>query len=431
MASSFDSALHRTAPVRRTVVAANDHNIDKWLLIILLIAVLLRVTAFYALLGHSAFRAAIAFEYSIYLYYIIIAIKRSHLWIAGASVAFLLYLIMETYVFHVISKQPLNINAALSYGSILMALVFYEMSVSMMSFGKILSIFSVSYLFVYDVFWQKILAIAGPDSPLWLPSDGSRGVRMVMASSLAIYVFFLGIFSIRKQPVRSIFMIALASYAILLAQSRFATVALMIGFLSAMVGWLLPSIRKYANFSVASVFIIACCTSLYGLFDASWNPYSIFLSDNSGYARYLEYIYGSKIFDSRFLIGIGIPGSFDALQNYANPVRPLFISDLGVFGIALQFGLIFALLYVAACTAVIAYPSIRPGREWSLSMTIFYSAQVIAFSSFFTSPIFGSAGTILIALTVANWFAQSSHDKGTRHWAGTAKGPGKVPDAIG
>lgn len=382
--------------------------IDYVLVLTLVFANMVHMTGLLLVASSFSVPAAIAVEYVIIAIYALVALVRGHTISVLCGGSWIVYLLAQCLVWNQITSLPINFNAVLSYGTTLMFLVFRETRVSSSAVLRLTLGLSVGYLAIYALFWQQIVEIAGRESWLYLKSDGVRGVRMYLAAPFVVFVFMYGLSVMRRSLIFGLVAIVVSGYAMILAQSRFAMAILSVGIVAAVVGSIARELRRGANFLLAGVFLLLSGLSLGGFVIPGWNPYLLLGTGGSGEARMIEYQDGIAALKNNLLTGFGIPANYDDLQNYVHPVRPFFVSDLGLAGLGMQFGLIFVFAFVVLCVRLMTVTSV-PTRELDpLHRALFYTTQWSAFGALVGVTILGGPGTLFAALTIALWLRRDT-----------------------
>lgn len=389
-----------------TSALERESQFDIVLVAVFLFLTCLRMTHLHVLFGPIAQPALLAIEFSVSLFYVFKSATRWNYKIVFVAFAYLAFLVFEVFNFERTTGIDANINSIFQYISILMIVVFYESKLSLRTLQKIILYISIGYLLIHGLLNDQILAAAPADSSLIRPADGIREDRVALATGLATFPLIVGIFSFRRAPFKSVSLIGLSSVSIILGESRAFSAALAIGVLSILLGLIFPKLRSTVNLGMAFIFLLLSIYLILPIIGVDYNPYEPFLGDSSGRARYLQYKDGLDTLGNRYLGGIGIASSTDALQSFVNPVRPFFTSDLGAFGLAYEFGLPFTFLFMALSVAFIVKPVVTPhgGR----ALALFHAVQLQAFLGFFSAVLLNSTATIFAALTVAGWMRYRS-----------------------
>ena len=379
---------------------------DRSVIAVLIIAIFLRMSHLHELVGEWAFQLLLAVELAIYSYYLVIAVRKFGYASIVIVVAYVSFLILQTFNFSAKAGTPVNVNSIFEYITILSILAFYQTKAPLEFIQKVIIYFAFCYLVIYNVFYDQILAAAPVDGSLFRPASAGREDRVNLSSGVASFALIVGLFSLRKAPLKGIGLALLAAVAIFSAESRASSVAIALGIMSFLGGVTLPRLRPAINWTMALIFVSLTVYLVSPVIGLQYNPYSPLATDASGWARYLQFQDGMDRLTGNIFWGVGIHSSIDDLQRYVVPARPFFTSDLGVFGIAFTFGIFFALLYVILSIVLITKPP--RNEKGAIYVPLFYCVQLQAFIGFFSAGILNSTTAVFVALTVTCWLRARS-----------------------
>lgn len=392
-------------------------SVELVLIATLIIAFMTHMTGLATVATPLATPTAMVVEYSVVAIYGVLAIMRGHLGLVLAGFTWIVYLIVQCFVWHLVSGFPVNTNAALSYGTMLFFIVFYETRLSVDTVLRLALGSAIVYVAIYAVFWEQILTAAGRDSNIYLPSDGIRPPRLYLAAPFASFTFVYGLISIRYRPLWGLPLLLLSGYVLLIAQTRFATVLLGIAVLAAVFGSVAAELRRTANIGLAIVFLALSGVSLTGFFVPGWNPYTVVASDASGAARSIQYEDGLNITRNHLLTGFGIPDSTENMQFFIRPRRPFYASDLGIAGLAMQYGVPMAMALVALCVAFITIPPLAGSQMSPLLWALFYATQQSAFGAVFANTLIGGSASMFAGIIIALWLRHQPSKRAAKNMA--------------
>lgn len=386
---------------------------DRAVVSVYLITVFLRLSNFHVLLGDFGFQLTLGIEILIYAYFALLAARRINYRAALLAAVYMIFLFAQVYNFHLGTGADLNFNAALQYISILSVLVFYETRASFNYIQTLIIGIATFYLLIYVLFYDQLLSIVPRDSSLYRPASAGRGERLNLAHGLATFALLVGLFSLRSSPAKAFMLVLVAGIAIVGAESRAFTGALIVGLLAMGVSSAIPALRSTVNWVLAAIFLCLAVSVVGPLVGFDYNPYSLMAGDSSGNARFLQYADGLQFLQGNIFLGAGIPTSSEDLQYFVNPARPFFPSDLGIFGIAFVFGLPFAILYSILTVALIVKPAAN--ESGARMFPLFYTVQLQAFLGFFSAGLLNSSTTIFVGLAISAWLKTKRQANPTLH----------------
>lgn len=382
------------------------------LIVLLILAFMVHMTGLAQAVTPLSVPTAMVIEYGVIAIFGMAALLRGHLLVFFGGLAFVGYLLLQCYVWNQITGFAMNLNAVLSYGTLLICIVFYETRIQVETILRIILGFSIAYLVIYGLFWEVILDIVGRGDKIYLPSDGTRGPRLYLAAPFATFVFMYAITSFRRNPLLSIPLLVMSGYALFIAQTRFAMILLGIAFLAAIVGSIAGELRKAANITLAFLFLTICTFSLAGFLVPNWNPYLAISGDSSGNARAVQYLDGVTALSGHLWTGLGIAGSTLDVQFFLHPNRPFFAGDLGIAGVVVLFGLPVTLLFIMICLNFILRPTRPFGQMGQMAVALFYVTQQAAFGSVFNFDLMGGPATLFGSITLALWLQDAKANLG-------------------
>lgn len=397
--SSLPAFSRQQRPGDRPVLGA---GVELAAITLMVVAHIAHVSGILDVVSPAVTQIAFVVQYLMFALYGYVALMRGQWKIVAVALAFVAYLIWQAYHFQTISGQAMNVNAALTFGTLLMAVPLFQTRLPLGTVLRIVLFCAIGYLLLYIALAPLIMSGA-VETRITLTDDGTRGVRALLSGQFAAFVLFAGIVLTRRSAWQGLLLIAIAGYAIFIAQSRVFQAVLAVTGAVAIIGTIFPFTRRPITVVLAIAFLTIAAANLWGYVDPSWNPYQVMAQDASGQARYIEYGDALQAIRSHYLTGIGIPPSQEGLELYVRPRRPFFPSDLGPAGIFFQFGLIGTVLFLVAsvgCILSLPSPAIRPSP---LSFALHYTALHAALYGFFAPVLFGGSGTLFAAFTFALW----------------------------
>lgn len=344
-----------------------------------------------------------AFQIAIIVGYAIVALRRGHAVPLVIAVALSVYLVFQTLLFHEISGAPANINSALTIFTLLLFIPFYETRLPLGLLLRIVAIVAVSYVVLYVVLNGTILELVKSQPRLVLESDGERDRRVYLAFPWALFVLFLGMFSLKTRPLLGGALLALAVVAVLMGNNRLSTASAVPVILAAVIGLYAPRSRRVAAWLFALVFVVLSLVIMWGYADQNWNAYAFIARDASGTARFFEFQDAVTAIKGHELFGVGIAPSNDDLQYFIRPTRPFFVTDLGTAGIFFQFGLFGVLIFMAWSVLCIVSVPHDGVRETPAALALHYAALHSGFMGFFAPSLLGSIAVLFGAMVTSLW----------------------------
>lgn len=344
-----------------------------------------------------------AFQIAIILGYAAMSLRRGHALPLVIGIALSIYLVFQTFLFHEISGAPVNINATLTIFTLLLFIPLYETRLPLGLILRILSIVAVTYVVLYVVLNATIIELVKEQPRLVLESDGERDRRVFLAFPWALFVFFLGLFSLKTRPVVGGLFTAVAVAAILMGNNRLASAFAIMVALSAIVGIYFPKTRRISAWIFAGVFILISLIIVWGYADLNWNAYSYIARDASGTARFFEFQDAVTAINGHEFFGVGISPSNDDLQYFIRPTRPFFVSDLGTAGTFFQFGLFGFLIFLAwSVLCIVSLPHNGIAQTPAIH-ALHYTVVHAGFTGFFATGLLGSIAVLFGAIVTSLW----------------------------
>lgn len=342
-------------------------------------------------------RIAIGLQLLITSVFILKAFERDHIRAILLTVGWLFYLFLMCVLFELRSGTPYNFNAALTLATVALCLVFYENRMSIRDNIKIIFICHLAYCILYLALYNFNL---NSTSQAVLSADEIRGERVFLMGAAAAFILFSGINLIKYHLPFAFFCISVSATAIYYANSRVFSVVLLAFVAKYIVELVLPRLRSFLSWTVSIIFLLFCLTILAGYAFNTWNPYNIIAWDGSGLARYYQFEYAQKYFKEMWLLGMGIPGSHEDLQNFVKPNRPFYTSDLGIAGYMLTFGVLFGVALMFLTLLCVAAVPTEAGRRDPLFTAFAQTIQFSAFASFFSLAFLGGTGTVFFCVAL-------------------------------
>ena len=400
----FFAALQQAPQANRRDATVLNGRVEIVVLTTMLIANVVHVSAIFDVFYDRSTFVALLIQCVTFAVYGYVAVARGHVRVLAFAALLLGYLIAQCFLFSSVAGASVNVSASLSVATLLMVVVFYETKLPLGTILLLMLGVYAGYLFLYDVLGPAVLARRGTlDSRLLLTSDGQRDDRVFLAGQYAVFVLYTGVLWLRTRPWAGVVLVLLSGYAIYLAQSRMFQSMLGMTFLVALAGSVFPRTRRPVTIILALMFLVLAIAVVWGYFDTSFNPYNLVSGDASGRARFVEYGDAVRSLGSRYLTGVGIGPSVEAVQLFVKQRTPFFAADLGTGGVMFEYGLIGTTLFLVASTAcILAIPgaSVRPTP---LSLAFHYTTLQAALVGFFSTAILGGAGTVFASLTFALW----------------------------
>ena len=342
-------------------------------------------------------RIAIGLQLLVTGVFILKAFERDHIKAILLTIGWLFYLFLMCVLFELRSGMPYNFNAALTLATMVLCLVFYENRMSVRDNIKIIFICHLTYCILYLALYNFNIEST---SEAVLSADEIRGERVFLMGAAAAFVLFSGLNLIKYHLPFAFFCIIVSLMAIYYASSRVFSAVLFVFVVKYLIELSLPRLRSFLSWAVSAVFLLLCLTILAGYAINTWNPYNIIAWDGSGLARYYQFEYAQKYFKEMWLLGMGIPASHEDLQNFVNPNRPFYTSDLGIAGNMLTFGVLFGVaLMIVTLLCVAAVPT-EAGRRDPLFTAFAQTIQFSAFASFFSVALLGGTGTVFFCVAL-------------------------------
>ena len=302
----------------------------------------------------DASRVAYAIQLVIPLLFLIVAIKRADVLVAGATVATLLGLVGSNLHFALHTGLPSNISTVATYFPLLSLIVFFELDCPMRQVLRVFLWLCIGYLLLYVTQNAAILASASINVSTVLSAHDGSGGRVYLAASYAMFVGFAALRAKQWHWLVRASLIALVLYAMWLSSSRlFTLLSLVIAILAAF-----NLMSHPVRIAMLAVVCLVMTAMLAGVVVEGWNPLEYFAWDVSGIYRQNEYVDAISIIRDHWRWGIGTASDFKTLQSYLKtPVyRPLFPADLGVIAPWFEFGLPGLAVFVSVTCVVLGLP---------------------------------------------------------------------------
>lgn len=342
-------------------------------------------------------------QLAVIAFYAVVAFRRGHIVPLLIAVFVAGYMLLSTIVFRELAGGKINFNATLSYLLILCFLPFCETRLPLGLLLRIMLTVAASYLVIYVLLNNVIIANVVNEPRLVLESDGERDRRVLLAFQWALFPLLTGMFMMRDRALPALALIGFGATAIFLSNSRMLTALAVPIVLTALIGMYAPRSRKPLAWCLAAAFLMLSLIILWGYADHNWNAYGFIARDASGTARFLEFQDAVTAIRGHELFGIGIAPTPDDLHYFIRPTRPFFAADLGTAGVFFQFGLIGAVLFMAyTVLCMVAIPA-DDASQTPVSRALTYATMHAGLAGFFATSLFGGSGNVFGALTIGLW----------------------------
>ena len=342
---------------RSAFLADSSSRLPTAVMTLFLLAVTVQAAEIFDVLWNQAQFAAFVVQIVILAFYLSWRPEKQnyHIQLYGAAV--IVYLVWQHLFFVYLSHSPVNLNALASYLPLISFVVFFRSRLPLSVTLRILVVIGTGYLALYDLGHDFFLSMASKQVRSFLGSgDAERGTRLYLAGAYATYVAFYALLNRRGALFGRIVMMVLSLVAIWLSGSRTFQVL----FCVIMALTLFRVMKLGTRIALFAIFAAVASVILLGLFVPGFNPFELFASDASGYARALEYGYAVEVVRHNWLFGLGIPGSAIAQQDYLHTpaYEPFYPADLGAIGPWVTFGLPGMVAFFAASYLCIVRPMI-------------------------------------------------------------------------
>jgi hypothetical protein len=296
--------------------------------------------------GDTALGQSLTVCFCVIIFFAGIAYLQRDIFILALFAAIIVLLLTYYLYFILGADRPLNFNALGSWYGLLTVIVFYVLAkrdllpVAMKILFGIYSAYLLLYLALVVSNDLGSFSAIPSQKFMFVLIDEARGPRLFQHAAAAAYVAIYSIAHLQEKfRLRYIATLGLASYALYLSLSR--------GFIicvgSLLILYIITRRLTFVQyFSFISYLLLSVYLSI-GVFEPSFNPYSITTSDESTIARNYEYQVVVPYIQTYPIFGIGLPDAEEGLTHYLGMV--VYPDDLGIIGIWFIFGLFGVILF--------------------------------------------------------------------------------------
>jgi hypothetical protein len=340
---------------------------------------------------------------------IVRALMRGDVLAGALSLAVLMLIAWQMYIFSSIASYPINWNAGLSYVPMASFVLFVNCRTGIdrvLSFTFYASLF---YCLVYISFASELVVMSSSvtsfrSAAKVLVAD-YRGERLFLAVGYAAYCMFFSLAYLKNSHGKLFWLVTfvVGAFAVYVSMSRFVSAVLLLVTVLGLLGW--P--RRTMRILLSIGFTAGVLINLAGVVLPDWNPYSFVASDASGFAREIAYDVLKPLVASNFLFGIGIPPAVVDFTAFVG--RPfVFWEDLGPLGMWASFGLPGLLVFLSL--AYMCIMGVKRNAEVSILhyQALSFTALSFGLAAVFSPDLWVGSSAVFLNMLLAMWLRSSS-----------------------